>query len=135
MSFKNTGMVALVSRPNDRLSGIIQTVTGPSYHLCHVRFEDAERIGEHYLWRSEEAGSDGKFCRILIQLDENQGIKIDKPRLPWLLWRSRLLQSGLSTTVTSSRSFLESKLAKTLQRLKELNASRQILDILPGDPA
>ncbi len=73
----DAGTLALVRQPDDRLAGIIETVTGPSYHLCNVDFGGAERIGEHYLWRSADPDFEGGFCRLLIQFSGDQEVRID----------------------------------------------------------
>ena len=69
LSDNYTGSLSLVHHDDDTLAGSIETVSGPSFHLCNVYFEGARRIGDHYLWTGprEEAGYDGKQCQILLQ--------------------------------------------------------------------
>ena len=78
LSENYTGGLSVVHHDDDTLAGAIETVSGPSYHLCGIYFEGARKIGANYLWTGprEEAGFDGKQCQILFQPSDN-AIKID----------------------------------------------------------
>ncbi|MEM7426004.1 MAG: lysozyme inhibitor LprI family protein [Pseudomonadota bacterium] len=73
-----TGGLSVVHHDDDTLAGAIETVSGPSFHLCNIYFEGARKIGTSYLWTGprEEAGFDGKQCKILFQPQEG-AIRID----------------------------------------------------------
>ena len=73
LSENYTGGLSLVHHDDDTLAGAIETVSGPSFHLCGIYFEGARKIGANYLWTGprEEAGFDGKQCQILFQPGEN----------------------------------------------------------------
>ena len=74
----HTGGLSLIHHDDDTLAGAIETVSGPSFHLCGIYFEGARKIGDNYLWTGprEEAGFDGKQCQVLFQPGEGE-LKID----------------------------------------------------------
>ncbi len=78
LSENYTGGLSLVHHDDDTLAGSIETVSGPSFHLCNIYFEGARKIGDHYLWTGprEEAGFDGKQCQVLLQ-PKDGSVKID----------------------------------------------------------
>ena len=63
------GSLSLVHHDDDTLAGGIETVSGPTAHLCNVHFEAAHRIGDAYLWTGprDEADFNGRQCQVLIQ--------------------------------------------------------------------
>ncbi|MEM8688963.1 MAG: lysozyme inhibitor LprI family protein [Pseudomonadota bacterium] len=79
MGENHSGSLNLVHHGNDTLAGTIDSVSGPSFHLCGVHFEGAEKIGTHYLWTSprSEADSDGRLCKVLFQPLPSGDIRVD----------------------------------------------------------
>ncbi|MCP5082738.1 MAG: hypothetical protein GY948_13705 [Alphaproteobacteria bacterium] len=74
-----SGTLSLVHHEDDTMAGNIETVSGPSFHLCNVHFEGAERIGTHYLWTGPrtEADSQGRQCRMLLQPLPGGDVRVD----------------------------------------------------------
>lgn len=74
-----SGSLRLVHHGDDTVAGTIETVSGPSFHLCNISFEGAERIGVHYLWTGprSEADFEGRVCRILIQPLPGGDVRVD----------------------------------------------------------
>ncbi len=74
-----SGSLNLVHHGDDTLAGAIDSVSGPSFHLCGVHFEGAEKIGTHYLWTSprSDADGEGRQCKVLIQPLPNGDVRID----------------------------------------------------------
>lgn len=74
-----SGSLRLVHHGDDTMAGTIETVSGPSFHLCNISFEGAERIGQHHLWTGPRADADfeGRLCRILIQPLPGGDVRVD----------------------------------------------------------
>ena len=74
-----SGTLSVVHHEDDTMAGNIETVSGPSAHLCGVHFEGAERIGTHYLWTGprSEADSQGRQCRVLLQPLPGGDVRVD----------------------------------------------------------
>jgi len=68
-----------VHHEDDTMAGNIGTVSGPSFHLCNIHFEGAQRIGTHYLWTGprSEADSEGRQCRVLLQPLPGGDVRVD----------------------------------------------------------
>jgi len=74
----DTGDAFMVREADGSLSGMISTVSGPTYHLCNVEFAGAAAFGDAWIWDgpADEAGFDGRACRILFRFDEGQ-LRVD----------------------------------------------------------
>lgn len=60
------------------LNGFISTVSGPTFHTCDIGIEEAEVIGDAWLFTDSEENKDyeGRLCRVLIR-QERQSLRID----------------------------------------------------------
>jgi uncharacterized protein len=61
-----------------QLHGYISTVSGPTFHICEIGLENAEAMGDAWLFTDSEENKDyeGRLCRVLIR-QEKQSLRID----------------------------------------------------------
>ncbi len=75
----HSGKLHLVHHEDNTMAGNIETVSGPSFHLCGIHFEGAQSIGTHFLWTGPRSESDaqGRQCQVLIQPLPGGDVRVD----------------------------------------------------------
>lgn len=73
-----TGDAVVIREADGALSGDIETVSGPAYHICGIAFDKARPIGDAWLWEgpADETFGDSGPCRILFTPVQG-GMRID----------------------------------------------------------
>ena len=76
--FSNVGDAFVYRDLAGELNGYISTVSGPTFHTCDVGIEEAEAMGDAWLFTDTEEYKDfeGRLCRVLIRQDK-QSLRID----------------------------------------------------------
>lgn len=64
------GSMFMARMGDGTLKGWISTVSGPTYHLCNVEFENAAQDGSNFVWNDPEQTSDEGNCQ--VQFDPSQ---------------------------------------------------------------
>ncbi len=74
----NFGEMWLARHADGSLSGGLQTVSGPTFHLCTVEFSNAEAIGDAWIWHQAKPGGNDRYerCTVLLRRQPS-GIRID----------------------------------------------------------
>ena len=74
----NFGSLWAAREADGSLTGGISTVSGPTYHLCNVEFEQADAVGNAWVWDGPQDAADGerKSCRILVR-PEGAALRVD----------------------------------------------------------
>jgi len=71
------GTLWAVREADGTLTGMIETVSGPSYHTCDIGFDAACAMGDAWLWVGpKEEASDGGECHILFR-PGRQSMRVD----------------------------------------------------------
>ena len=65
--YESSGELWLVREVDGSLTGRIETVTGPTAHICDVEFDQAQPHGKAWVWVDPDSDDEGKSCRVRLE--------------------------------------------------------------------
>ena len=65
--YGSSGELWLVREMDGSLTGRIETVTGPTAHICDVEFDRAQLDGNAWVWVDPDADDQGNTCRVRLE--------------------------------------------------------------------
>ena len=76
--WSNNGTLWLARFSNGDLTGVIQTVSGPTFHVCYLEMNKLKLIDEGWRWTDTDAEAklEGKSCKVEIVPDAG-GVHVD----------------------------------------------------------